>query len=320
MGQRRRAKRSDSAGFVRGHNHHVRRLDCPAKLDQRQHAAAGPGEHQLRRVRNRKRGLGQCGVQLRPISKRCRRAFPFSFRRATAGRQAATTTLRKQLTALASTPLRPRRITWPWAARTSATRTPAQTAVYWSSTNTATFGSALSYIPEIPWNDSCAGRAALELRRLRAHPTARMAFATTTLAGIVLTTIAGGGGPSACATGSPSVAGVVSGTCAGLAEAFVAVCRSAILAIPMTACGILRTFPCSPRTALEPLLRLLLVRHGKWRGSLHRRSEQLVRCGRNLVCLAHHGRHPGPRKSKDGSDARAIPIPCTISSPPPSTT
>ena len=28
---------------------------------------------------------------------------------------------------------------------------------YWSSTNTATFKSALSYIPEIPWNDSCAG-------------------------------------------------------------------------------------------------------------------------------------------------------------------
>src|SRR5260370_2875901 len=27
---------------------------------------------------------------------------------------------------------------------------------YWNSTNTPTFGSALSYIPEIPWNDSCA--------------------------------------------------------------------------------------------------------------------------------------------------------------------
>ena len=28
---------------------------------------------------------------------------------------------------------------------------------YWSPTNSATYGSALSYIPEIPWNDSCAG-------------------------------------------------------------------------------------------------------------------------------------------------------------------
>ena len=28
---------------------------------------------------------------------------------------------------------------------------------YWSSANTATYNSALSYIQEIPWNDSCAG-------------------------------------------------------------------------------------------------------------------------------------------------------------------
>ena len=27
---------------------------------------------------------------------------------------------------------------------------------YWSSSNTADFASALSYIPEIPWNMSCA--------------------------------------------------------------------------------------------------------------------------------------------------------------------
>ena len=27
---------------------------------------------------------------------------------------------------------------------------------YWSSTNGTTYGSALSYVPEIPWNDSCA--------------------------------------------------------------------------------------------------------------------------------------------------------------------
>ena len=27
---------------------------------------------------------------------------------------------------------------------------------YWTTTNTSTYGSALSYIPEIPWNDSCA--------------------------------------------------------------------------------------------------------------------------------------------------------------------
>jgi subtilase family serine protease len=31
------------------------------------------------------------------------------------------------------------------------------TSAYWNSTNTSAFGSAKSYIPEIPWNDSCAG-------------------------------------------------------------------------------------------------------------------------------------------------------------------
>src|ERR1700674_4150913 len=30
--------------------------------------------------------------------------------------------------------------------------------VYWNTTNRSNFGSALSYIPEIPWNDSCAGQ------------------------------------------------------------------------------------------------------------------------------------------------------------------
>ena len=30
-------------------------------------------------------------------------------------------------------------------------------ATYWNSGNTANFGSAISYVPEIPWNDSCAG-------------------------------------------------------------------------------------------------------------------------------------------------------------------
>src|ERR1035438_5157515 len=33
----------------------------------------------------------------------------------------------------------------------------ATTDTYWSATNSATYGSALSYIPEIPWNNSCAG-------------------------------------------------------------------------------------------------------------------------------------------------------------------
>ena len=33
-----------------------------------------------------------------------------------------------------------------------------QNSTYWSATNTATFGSALSYIPEIPWNTTCGSQ------------------------------------------------------------------------------------------------------------------------------------------------------------------
>jgi hypothetical protein len=86
---------------------------------------------------------------------------------------------------------------------------------YWSSTNSATWGSALSYVPEIPWNYTCASVL------LATHE----GFATTygsngscnsaTSLGGLLEPWAGGGGPSACATGAASVSGVVSGTCAG---------------------------------------------------------------------------------------------------------
>src|SRR5229473_2779886 len=86
---------------------------------------------------------------------------------------------------------------------------------YWNSTNTPAFGSAISYIPEIPWNDSCAG--ALLSAYLGFNPT----YGSTSLCNDSLygsffaTTVAGGGGPSACATGAPSTSGVVSGSCAG---------------------------------------------------------------------------------------------------------
>ena len=45
----------------------------------------------------------------------------------------------------------PRLITSRWAALTSAILSPAQNSEYWSATNSATYTSALSYVPEIPW-------------------------------------------------------------------------------------------------------------------------------------------------------------------------
>ena len=89
---------------------------------------------------------------------------------------------------------------------------------YWNSTNTPAFGSAISYVPEIPWNDSCAGN--LVSAYLGYSPT----YGPTSLCNdpffgsLFMMTVAGGGGPSQCATGTPSAAGVVGGSCAGWAK------------------------------------------------------------------------------------------------------
>jgi subtilase family serine protease len=88
---------------------------------------------------------------------------------------------------------------------------------YWSSTNSPTYSSALSYIQEIPWNDSCAGGLLADFVGIPA-----ITFCNST--GVALRTgaehdllnaIGGSGGPSACATGNASIPGVVSGSCAG---------------------------------------------------------------------------------------------------------
>lgn len=92
------------------------------------------------------------------------------------------------------------------------------TSKYWSSTNSATFGSALSYIPEIPWNGSCASSL---IAQFSGYPTGYgpngfCASATAASQGWVQVS-AGSGGPSGCASGTPdpTTYGIVNGTCAG---------------------------------------------------------------------------------------------------------
>lgn len=91
---------------------------------------------------------------------------------------------------------------------------------YWSSTNTSTWGSALSYIPEIPWNDSCASVLIATYVSGSAVTYGTNGFCNSpTAANDGLLDVTGGsGGPSACATGAPSTTDVVSGTCAGYAK------------------------------------------------------------------------------------------------------
>jgi hypothetical protein len=85
---------------------------------------------------------------------------------------------------------------------------------YWNSSNSSTYESAKSYIPEIPWNDSCASLLGAEFSGFTTtYGTA--GFCNSAEGENNLTTAAGSGGPSGCATGSPSTSGVVSGTCLG---------------------------------------------------------------------------------------------------------
>ena len=92
---------------------------------------------------------------------------------------------------------------------------------YWSNTNTSTYGSALSYVPEIPWNNSCGSELIAEF----------FGYSTTygdngfcySADGEQFWaggggTVAGSGGPSGCATGQPAQPGIVGGTCAGYAK------------------------------------------------------------------------------------------------------
>ena len=86
---------------------------------------------------------------------------------------------------------------------------------YWSATNSTTFGSALSYIPEIPWNDSCASTLLAQYITGSTVTYGSSGFCNTTTGEQFLGDGGGSGGPSQCATGKPSVSGVVSGTCKG---------------------------------------------------------------------------------------------------------
>ncbi|MGA8791431.1 S53 family peptidase, partial [Candidatus Binatus sp.] len=82
---------------------------------------------------------------------------------------------------------------------------------YWGSTNSSTYGSALSYIPEIPWNDSCASEL---ISAFEGYSSAlgTGGFCNSSVGeSDFLNIVSGSGGPSGCAT-------LASGSCAGYAK------------------------------------------------------------------------------------------------------
>jgi subtilase family serine protease len=102
---------------------------------------------------------------------------------------------------------------------------------YWAPTNSpSSYGSALSYMPEIPWNDSCADN--LIINFLGAYYSSNLinGFGPSGIGvcntyplnatSAFLTTGSGSGGPSNCATGAPTTGGAPAsgGTCAGYAK------------------------------------------------------------------------------------------------------
>lgn len=90
---------------------------------------------------------------------------------------------------------------------------------YWGPTNSSTYGSALSYIPEIPWNNSCAGSVlAIFSGYSVGYGPAGYCGSTMAQQSGALNTVAGGGGPSGCATGATAENFVVGGTCKGYSK------------------------------------------------------------------------------------------------------
>jgi subtilase family serine protease len=90
--------------------------------------------------------------------------------------------------------------------------------VYWSPTNGTYFNSALSYIQEVPWNDSCAGGLAASFIGLAPVVLCNSPKVTRGALNFTLNAVAGSGGPSGCATGGAAFSGFVGGTCKGYAK------------------------------------------------------------------------------------------------------
>jgi hypothetical protein len=74
---------------------------------------------------------------------------------------------------------------------------------YWNSNNSATFGSARSYIPEIPWNNSCGSELyASHYGFATTYGPGGLCNSGTASSNGLLNIGAGSGAPSSCATGS----------------------------------------------------------------------------------------------------------------------
>jgi len=89
---------------------------------------------------------------------------------------------------------------------------------YWNSSNGGNYASAMSYIPEIPWNDSCAGSLLANYFGYSASYGSSGFCGSSNGQRYYSAVAAGSGGPSNCATGIAQTTGVSNGTCQGFAK------------------------------------------------------------------------------------------------------
>ena len=71
-------------------------------------------------------------------------------------------------------------------------------AAYFSGTNSSTYGSALGYIPEVPWNDSCANSILPEFSLFAGDTPAQVCGLSNVSSYGLLEVVGGGGGASSC--------------------------------------------------------------------------------------------------------------------------
>lgn len=90
--------------------------------------------------------------------------------------------------------------------------------IYFNKINGTNFQTANTYIPEVPWNYSCAGSlyaSYLGFPSVGPNSFCNSGTYINTVRPRSLQVAGGGGGPSGCAFGTRAVTGVVGGTCAG---------------------------------------------------------------------------------------------------------
>lgn len=86
---------------------------------------------------------------------------------------------------------------------------------YWKPNAGAPWSTAKSYIPEIPWNDTCASQLIASVYGPPTVTYGKNGFCNNAAGSQFLSLGGGEGGPSGCYSGAPSIAGVVSGSCKG---------------------------------------------------------------------------------------------------------